>query len=551
VRRCAQCQVDYPDALEFCPTDGNRLPPLAGETKALYDPLIGSTIDGRYVIESVLGEGGMGMVYAGRHAIIDKRVAIKVLRKEAAAEQTSAQRFLAEARAASKIGQQNIVDITDFGVLSDGHAYFVMEFLDGPTLGKIVSKGGPLAPGRAVRIAIQVCKGLAAAHQKGIVHRDLKPENIFVLGREDGSEFVKIVDFGIARDTSATKRLTVAGMVMGTPEYMAPEQASGQETDPRVDQYALGCILYEMLTGQTPFRGDNPMQTLTRHVFDAVTPPSKARPDLNIPQTLEAIIMRTLAKKREERYADLNQLMEALVAEEPKVRGIAVPLAAQKREDAAMNAGSAAAGDSIISGELAVARRRPTLFLAVAGAAVALAVIVVAALRSPPTSGGARVSAQGTATPAPAPATTGELPEPKVQPEKTSEKAPEKATDRAELVVLTLNSTPQGAEVFDKDELIGTTPVKVSRAAQPGELTLVFRKAGFKEVAHGVQGNKDAYLDVLLLHDPTSGKSTKPPPAKPTVGKLGASRPEAPANPSAPDRQRSSELRNPFDDPAH
>jgi serine/threonine-protein kinase len=572
VRRCAQCQVDYPDALEFCPNDGNRLPPLPGDTKALYDPLIGSTIDGRYIVDSVLGEGGMGMVYAGRHAIIDKRVAIKVLRKEAAAEQTSAQRFLAEAKAASKIGQQNIVDITDFGVLPDGHAYFVMEFLDGPTLGKVVSKGGPIAPARAAQIAMQVCKGLHAAHQKGIVHRDLKPENIFVLSREAAGDFVKIVDFGIARDTTATKRLTVAGMVMGTPEYMAPEQASGQETDHRVDQYALGCIMYEMLTGHTPFRGENPMQTLTKHVFDAVPLPSKARPDLVIPAKLEAIIMRTLAKKRDERYADLNQLMEALAAEEPRLREIMVPLAAQRRQDPAAKdpaakpapATARPAGDSIISGELAVARRRPTVFFAVAGAAVAVLAVVAVALRSSSSAGGASSgglrSAPGVvASPSPpspqATTTAGELPAPKVDTPKPDKPDPAaESVEESKRVELSLTSVPAGADVYCKDELIGTTPFKVTRAIQPGEQTLVFRKAGFKDATRAVQGNKDAYLDVALLRDPTSSKhgpSPANPGGKPSAGKpAGAQAKPAVTKPlPGPDRPRSSELRNPFDDP--
>ena len=239
------------------------------------DPMIGQTIDGRYIVESLLGEGGMGTVYAARHAIIDKRVAIKVLRKEAAADESSAQRFIIEAKAASKIGHQNIVDITDFGVLPAGNAYFVMEFLDGPTLGKLVHELKHIPPARAVAISIQVARGLAAAHEKSIIHRDLKPENIFVLEKDGIADFVKIVDFGIAKDVKAGKRLTAVGMVLGTPEYMSPEQATGQESDHRVDQYALGCIFYEMLTGDVPFKGENAPKTLTRHVFDAVVPPTK------------------------------------------------------------------------------------------------------------------------------------------------------------------------------------------------------------------------------------------------------------------------------------
>src|SRR4051812_9130045 len=282
--------------------------------------MIGSTIDGRYIVEALLGEGGMGTVYAARHAIIDKRVAIKVLRKEAAADESSAQRFIIEAKAASKIGHQNIVDITDFGVLPAGNAYFVMEYLDGPTLGRLVHELKHIPPARAVAICIQVARGLAAAHDKSIIHRDLKPENIFALEKDGTPDFVKIVDFGIAKDIKAGKRLTAIGMVLGTPEYMSPEQATGQESDHRVDQYALGCILYEMLTGDVPFKGENPPKTLTKHVFDQVSAPSTLRPDL--PPQLERIVLRLLEKKAGDRYADMRALIAALAEAEKSLAGM-------------------------------------------------------------------------------------------------------------------------------------------------------------------------------------------------------------------------------------
>jgi serine/threonine-protein kinase len=528
--------VDYPDALEFCPRDGARLPPLAGDTQALYDPLIGSTIDGRYVVESVLGEGGMGVVYAAHHAIIDKRVAIKVLRKEAAADESSAHRFLAEAKAASKIGHQNIVDITDFGVLADGHAYFVMEHLQGVTLGKVMGREGPLPPGRATRIAIQVCRGLHTAHSKNIVHRDLKPENVFLLERDGVADFVKIVDFGIARDTTSTKRLTVAGMVMGTPEYMAPEQASGQETDHRVDQYALGCILYEMVTGQVPFHGENPMQTLTKHVFDAVTLPSKLRPELIIPAELEAIIMRTLAKKRDDRYADLDRLMQALLVVEPKLREIAVPASARRGRAVA-----AQPVDSLISGEVTVPRRRPTMFLAVAG----IAVMAVAALALRMMLPSSHVVVAPPVVPVPA------RPDPAVPAPRPIAPVPSAAPQQVDI---TLSSVPPGADVFCKDELLGTTPTRLTRPRGDEPLQLVFRKTGYREATREVQANKDAYLDVSLLPELTSPKRPNPG-AVPKNTKKDYAKPAVPPRArgvaaSAPERpHRNGDLRNPFDDP--
>ena len=286
MKTCPTCHIRYPDALEFCPQDGTALPGGApGRTPLNHDRLVGSTVDGRYKIESKLGEGGMGVVYAARHVIIDKRVAMKVLKREAQHDETAAQRFITEARATSRIGHANIVDITDFGQMLDGSAYFVMEFLEGRTLGQLIADA-PVPPGRAIRIAAQMARGLQAAHKVGIIHRDLKPDNVFLLERDGLHDVVKIVDFGIAKVQSqlGPQRLTAAGMVLGTPEYMSPEQATGKETDHRVDEYALGCILYEMLTGEVPFRGTNSAATLTKHVFEPVVPPRKRRPDLTMEQ---------------------------------------------------------------------------------------------------------------------------------------------------------------------------------------------------------------------------------------------------------------------------
>ena len=185
MKTCPQCQIKYPDVLEFCPRDGSPLPSTSGAKEVETDPLLGTTIDGRYAIEARLGEGGMGVVYKARHVLIDKPVAIK--------------RFIQEAKSASKIGHSNIVDITDFGVLPDGHAYFVMEFLQGVTLAQAILEG-PLEPARVCTIAAQMGRGLHAAHQKGIVHRDLKPENIFLSRDAHGQVVPKVLDFGAEAD---------------------------------------------------------------------------------------------------------------------------------------------------------------------------------------------------------------------------------------------------------------------------------------------------------------------------------------------------------------
>ncbi len=312
MKRCHACSARYDDTVKFCPRDGAPLEePYT--SKQVFDPLLGTIIDGRYRVETLLGQGGMGRVYRACHTVIDKRVAVKVLRKEAGSDLVSAERFLREAKAASRIGHSGIVDITDFGRLNDSSPYFVMEFLDGPTLARLLAKGA-LEESRAVRIALEMARALSAAHQKNIVHRDLKPENIFVLPRGDGSEAVKIVDFGIAKDLDLQKKLTVAGVVLGTPEYLSPEQATGEPSDHRVDVYALGCILYEMVTGKVPFRGAKPAETLRGQVYDAPEPPRARRPDLALSKETELTILRALEKNPADRFANMADFARALEA---------------------------------------------------------------------------------------------------------------------------------------------------------------------------------------------------------------------------------------------
>ena len=304
---------------------------LKSTPRTEYDKLIGQTLDGRYYVEKKIGEGGMGVVFSARHAVIERPLAIKVLKRDAMRDTATIRRFVQEAKAASRIGHPNIVDVTDFGTTPDGMTYSVMEFVPGATLGAALRLSAPFPAQRAIRITAQIARALAAAHDKGIVHRDLKPENVFLLDRDGRPDFVKIVDFGIAKVSPPPgqqpdgPRLTRAGSVFGTPEYMAPEQAAGRsDTDGRVDIYALGVIFYEMICGRVPHRGDSMVRTLAMQMLDPVEPPSKVRPDLPISPELEAVILRALAKKREQRYQTMTELLEALDGLLPQAVGQSV-----------------------------------------------------------------------------------------------------------------------------------------------------------------------------------------------------------------------------------
>ena len=306
--------------------------PIAGAQAALAEaPQVeveldaGSEVDGRYRIVELIGEGGMGKVYLAEHVEIGKRVALKVLHPSYSRMPDLVERFRREARAASKIGHPNIVDVTDSGTTADGSVYFVMEYLEGVELGSVIEREGALDVYRALKITGQICRALAAAHTVGIIHRDLKPENIFLITRDGSADVVKVLDFGIAKTTEAEaareRRLTSPGMAMGTPEYMAPEQAAGRPADARTDVYALGAIMYEMTAGVPPYTGDNFMEILTKKATTDPTPPVTIRAEL--PLQVSDLVMSAMARTPELR----PQTMEALEYELNKClagRGVAV-----------------------------------------------------------------------------------------------------------------------------------------------------------------------------------------------------------------------------------
>jgi tRNA A-37 threonylcarbamoyl transferase component Bud32/predicted RNA-binding Zn ribbon-like protein len=313
---CKHCGESHPPNVSRCPVTGREIGtphPSAGLT-------IGQALDGKYKIIREIGRGAMGVVYEGLHIALDRRVAVKTLRHEMSNDADLATRFQREARAASAIGHPHIIDVFDLGRTPDGLLFMVMELLDGKPLTTLLQQTPLMPVPLAVNLMNQVLGGLAAAHKHGIVHRDLKPDNIFIIDTEDRPNFVKIVDFGIAKKLSprqpgqvnAAMSGTMVGTVMGTPLYMSPEQAIGQvaEIDHRTDIYAAGVVLYEMLCGRTPFQGHGYAAILGAVLEGKFPPPRGLRPD--IPPAIEAAIVRAIDRDIQKRFPSAAAMRDAI-----------------------------------------------------------------------------------------------------------------------------------------------------------------------------------------------------------------------------------------------
>ena len=309
---CSTCQSRYPLDFLVCPRDAT---PLTVEGKEGVDPLIGKVLGEAYQIVRLVGEGGMGRVYEARHLRLkERRFAIKVLHPDLARDPEIVARFQREAESASAIGHPNVIDVYDVHKTHDGVPYIVGEFLEGQEFGGQIEKNGRVDVPTAVHVARQVCRALSAAHKRGIVHRDMKPENVFLV-EHDGVVTVKVIDFGISKVGQAgqgTKRtnLTKTGMIMGTPSYMAPEQARGDKVDHRADVYAVGAMLYHALTGKKPFDTDDPASTLSLVLTEEPDRPRKVNAE--IPEGLELVVQRAMAKEVADRYATMEELDAAL-----------------------------------------------------------------------------------------------------------------------------------------------------------------------------------------------------------------------------------------------
>src|SRR5713226_1707324 len=319
---CPVCGKEYSDTSSLCTLDAEVL-------QSVDDPLLGQTLAEKYYIEQLIKRGGMGSVYRGKHVMMDKTVAIKVLRPSLAGDDDVVARFSREAKAASRISHPHAVSVTDFGEAENGVVFLVMEYLDGQTLKEVIRNESQMPLGRAVEIVRQVSGALDAAHKQGVVHRDLKSDNI-MLSQTNGGDWAKVLDFGIAKiqqpEGARDHDITAPNLVIGTPQYMSPEQCSqSSKIDARSDVYSLGVIVYEMLAGRVPFTGESSTVIMMKQVQDA--PPSILDARTELPASIENVITRALAKQPNDRFqtaGDLAQALSTAAAEAPAVDAVPV-----------------------------------------------------------------------------------------------------------------------------------------------------------------------------------------------------------------------------------
>ena len=309
---CPVCAIEYRDDVRFCPNDGQTL-----RSSGPTHDLVGQVLADRYHIIKKLGEGGMGQVYLAEHVKMGRRSAIKVMNPSMVHDPEAVARFNREASNASRISDAHVCAIYDFGETPEGLIYLAMEFIEGEPLTELIRSEGALPLARAADIAIQVAAALQAAHDLGIVHRDLKPDNIMLTRSRDGADAVKVVDFGLAKAVAGEaggQKVTRTGLVVGTPEFMSPEQLSGDKLDGRSDVYSLGLVLFNMLTGTLPFPADSVQEAMIKRLTDEAAKLIEVRPDLHFPPGLQQILDTALARSPVDRYQSAAKLAHDLAA---------------------------------------------------------------------------------------------------------------------------------------------------------------------------------------------------------------------------------------------
>ena len=292
------------------------------------DPLIGRVITDRYKIVEQIGQGGMGRVYKTLQSPLDRVVALKVLGAGHDRDPNFYKRFFLEASVTAKLTHPNTITLYDYGRTEDGIFFIAMEYLNGRTLSAAMQQDGPLAQERVIHIAQQICRSLREAHALGIIHRDLKPANVMLLRQHDDHDFVKVLDFGLVKFFSGEtpdNEITNAGTFMGSPHYIAPEQARNQSPDQRCDIYSLGVLLYHMLTGKVPFTAQAPVDIILKHLHETPVPPCELRPDIELSLELQDIVLKCMAKSRDDRFQSMDDLLAQLKIVRTHVTGLSAP----------------------------------------------------------------------------------------------------------------------------------------------------------------------------------------------------------------------------------
>jgi eukaryotic-like serine/threonine-protein kinase len=494
--------------------------------------VIGSVI-GNYVVKQLVGEGGMGAVYLAEHPRLGRKVAIKLLHANLNKKADIVSRFFVEAKAATDIGSDHIVGVLDFGELADGQSYLILEWLEGRSLGQLLGDEKKLPLVRAIHIARGVARALAAAHAIGIVHRDLKPDNVFLVRKEDDPEFVKVLDFGIAKlldnKTDSLRVKTETGALIGTPAYMSPEQCRGADkVDQRTDIYALAVIFYEMVTGRLPFEAQGLGELLIAHMTQ--TPPSLRSIDASIPQSIDDAIEKALAKDPDARFqkidAFVDALSEAWTASGPIRTGV-MPAAAGVHEARSPQSTLTRTAAEMMPADEAPAPRRMTAVAAIVGVA-AIAAAAAVALRhraQEPTTTTTTIAQAPPANPsAPIPPPTNPTTTP-TNPPATNPTNPTTnsagAGDKAKLVV---RATPAGAQlVLDGDVVANPLEIELSKN---GTHELVARAPGYKTQTRSVTLDGDRALTLALV---------KADGGKPQAQKTPATEPHPPTTPATKD----------------
>ncbi len=511
-----------------------------------------------------IGEGAMGAVYMASHPVIGKKVALKVIHPELATNEEMLARFFNEARAVTQIGHQNIVDVQDFGQTPDGDSFIVMELLEGRGLGDVMKAEGPFPLARALHIAAQMADGLLAAHARGIIHRDLKPDNVMLIERQGDPDFVKILDFGLAKlqgpGSSAMALKTKTGSLLGTPHYMAPEQAEGKKIDHRVDVYALGCMLFQLLTGRVPFPGEGFGEVLVKHLREPPPLPSRLNPAVT--PAVEKIVLHALAKKPEFRFKSMEEFGAALKAPEVFAASLdsaallsltpaeGMPAPELPRSNVAMGPPPAAPPSAPANAPVRLSGDAQTVMAAPAPEVQAILAArlahgnaheVATAPSMKRVKPLARPSAHTMAEPAERP-----LPRDRVRRKRRwtiliGFAAAALALSGAALMLLrgpsnvsvTINTEPSGAELLDGERLLGTSPAVLAlpRGGQP--LMLTVRKPGFLSAQRALASSTDQLIAVRLLAKPPepAPEPAPPPPPPPKVAEPPAAVVAAPAPP--------------------